>query len=42
MPAQKKIVSQYARLWPREVFDITEGNKLLVNKVAEELKSPGV
>src|SRR5712664_3133248 len=29
MPS-KKIVTQYARMWPREVFDAMEENKLLV------------
>ena len=38
---KKKIVAQYARMWPREVFDIIEENKLLA-KGFEHLKHPGV
>lgn len=35
------IVSKYAQMWPREVFDIKEGNRLLMN-VRELLSRPGV
>jgi len=42
MSPKKMIVSQYARMWPRAVFDVMEGKKLLLKKVADELKSPGV
>ncbi len=38
---KKKIVAEYARMWPREVFDIIEENKLLA-KGFEHLKLPGV
>jgi hypothetical protein len=41
MPPKRKIVSQYARMWPREVFDIMEDKQLLLKKFSE-LKSPGV
>jgi len=36
-----KIVSQCAQMWPREVFDIKEGNRLLTN-VRDLLAEPGV
>jgi hypothetical protein len=39
MPAdRKRIVIEYGRMWPREVFDIAEERKL----VKETLRSPGV
>jgi hypothetical protein len=36
-----KIVSEYAKMWPREVFDIKRGNKLL-EELKDLLSSPGV
>ena len=36
-----KIVSQYARMWPREVFDVREGNKYCPD-VKTVLWKPGV
>ena len=39
MATQAKIVSQYARMWPREAFNVMDGKKLLVNKIVDELKS---
>jgi hypothetical protein len=38
---KKKIVTQYARMWPREVWDILENNALIVRKLPE-LQQPGV
>ena len=38
--ASKKIITKYAQMWPREVFDI-EGKKLL-STVRERLDEPGV
>ena len=35
------IVTQYVKMWPREVFDLREGNKLHVG-VQRLLKDPGV
>lgn len=35
------IITKYARLWPREVFDIRKDNKLVIEGI-EELKEPGV
>jgi hypothetical protein len=35
------IVSKYAKMWPREVFDIKHGNKLL-EELKDLLSSPGV
>ena len=36
-----KIIAKYAEMWPREVFDIKEKNKLLTS-VRDKLKVPGV
>lgn len=36
-----KIVEEYARMWPRELFDMIENNKLLLNSISD-LKRPGV
>ena len=41
MPSNQKIVTQYARMWPREVFDAMEGKKLLLGDV-KDLHHPGV
>ena len=41
MPSNQKIVTQYARMWPREVFDAMEENKLLLKEV-KDLQQPGV
>ena len=38
---RKAIVSKYARMWPREVFDVMEDKKLNIKRFPE-LKSPGV
>jgi hypothetical protein len=38
---KKKIVVEYARMWPREIFDIIEENRLLA-KGLNPLKNPGV
>lgn len=38
---KKKIITKYARMWPREVFDIFEENALAL-KTFQDLKSPGV
>lgn len=35
------IVEHYARLWPREVFDVTENGALAIRDL-EELQEPGV
>ena len=35
------IVAEYARMWPREVFDIFDGNSLAIGKLPE-LALPGV
>ncbi len=35
----KKIVTKYARMWPREVWDIFEDNALIVRKLPELQKS---
>jgi hypothetical protein len=42
--SKQRIVAKYARLWPREVFDITEkGSKTrLVARGVEALRNPGV
>ena len=40
MPA-RKIVTHYARMWPREVFDAMDGSRLLLKDV-EVLRDPGV
>src|SRR5258708_32421420 len=40
MPSQK-IVTAYGRMWPREVFDIIENNRLIV-KDLKALKESGV
>lgn len=39
-----KIVEKYARLWPREVFDIQEQGRKhrLAARLLEELRNPGV
>ena len=37
----KKIVSRYARMWPREVFDVMKEGKLLIKEL-EDLANPGV
>lgn len=39
--ATQKIVTEYGRMWPREVFDILE-NKTLVIKALSALQQPGV
>jgi hypothetical protein len=39
--SQCVIVSKYAKMWPREVFDIKSGNKLL-EELRGLLSSPGV
>ena len=39
--ATPKIVTEYGRMWPREVFDILE-NKTLVIKALSALQQPGV
>jgi hypothetical protein len=36
-----KIVSQYARMWPREVFNVREGNQYYL-KFKTSLSKPGV
>jgi hypothetical protein len=36
-----KIVSGYAQMWPREVFDIREGKKKLLDDVRKKLNKPG-
>jgi hypothetical protein len=36
-----RIVTEYAKMWPREVFDIKDGNRLL-QSIQELLKNPGV
>ncbi len=36
-----KIVTEYARMWPRKVFDMIEANRLLA-KDLEALRNPGV
>ena len=36
------IVSKYAELWPREVFDIRENKNRLLTEVKEQLDGPGV
>ena len=45
MPANtkktKNIALSYARMWPRELFDIVDEGKLAV-KVCEDLQKPGV
>jgi predicted GIY-YIG superfamily endonuclease len=41
VPSSRKIVKGYARMWPREIFDAMEGNKLLISDV-EELHNSGV
>lgn len=38
---KSKIIAGYAEKWPREIFDIKDGNKLLAS-VQDKLKSPGV
>ena len=38
---KRRIVVEYARMWPREVFDIFEKNSLVVKKL-KELNQPGV
>src|SRR3954468_18260007 len=38
---KNKPVSTYARMWPREVFDCRNGNRLLVKEL-EVLSQPGV
>lgn len=42
MPSNKKIAVEYARMWPREVFDIIQDRKLTVKVSVKELKKPGV
>lgn len=37
----EKIVTKYARMWPREVWDILENNALVLRKMPE-LKESGV
>jgi hypothetical protein len=37
----RKIVTQYARMWPREVFDAFKDGKLLI-KTVEALTNSGV
>ena len=37
----EKIVTKYARMWPREVWDILEDNALVLRKMPE-LKASGV
>ena|SRR3989344_4144754 len=39
--ASKKIITKYAQMWPREVFDIKEGKRLL-STVRERLDESGV
>ena len=36
------IVTEYAELWPREVFDIREGKNRLLTEAQELLSGPGV
>jgi hypothetical protein len=38
---KKKIITEYARMWPREVFDIMEGNTLVISTLPE-LDQPGI
>jgi hypothetical protein len=40
--AKTKIVAGYAQMWPREVFDIREGKKKLLDEVREKLDKSGV
>jgi uncharacterized protein YyaL (SSP411 family) len=43
MPANKKrIAIEYARMWPREVFDIIEDGKLTIKETIGPLTKPGV
>jgi hypothetical protein len=37
----KKIVTEYARMWPREVWDVFDNKALVVRKLPE-LQQPGV
>ena len=41
---KNQIVIKYARMWPREIFDMKKDNKLLVRNIEElkALKNPGV
>ncbi|HEV2499272.1 MAG TPA: GIY-YIG nuclease family protein [Terriglobia bacterium] len=41
MKGSNQIVTGYAQMWPREVFDIREGKNLLVRKLGL-LEEPGV
>lgn len=41
MKGSKQIVTGYAQMWPREVFDIREGKNLLVRRL-RILDEPGV
>ncbi len=42
MDAKKgSIVTGYAKMWPREVFDVRKGNKFL-GEIKERLSTPGV
>lgn len=43
MPVNKnKIVKKYARMWPREVFDIIQERRLTIKDTDEFLSKPGV
>ena len=38
---ERRIVTQYAKMWPRRVFDLRDGKKLLTD-LKELLNKPGV
>jgi len=43
MPLTKrKITIEFARMWPREIFDIKEGGKLILKQTKGPLAKPGV
>lgn len=42
LTAKKKITIEFARMWPREIFDIKEGGKLIIKNIVGPLTKPGV